>query len=195
MWSVPIRSRIANAVVSKEFGDCVAPLICVKYKRVIGEGGYDPLAQAVYSAREFFVSEVCGFCVFLHLYSHTHSSSPSFLLAGAGPYLCVLGLVFTDKSIVQRLTDIMWAREATTWEDAWVYRLSRIFESLRLAVAALDEYYNQVSKDPNIPALVDNEPHPRFSPHPTRFRALKPLWSLSGSNSSILMPAARSLLT
>ena len=64
----------------------------------------------------------------------------------------------------------MWAGEATTWEDARVYRLSRIFESLRLAVAALDEYYDQVSKDPNIPALVDNEPHPRFSPHPTRFR-------------------------
>jgi len=37
-------------------------------------------------------------------------------------------------------------------------------------VAALDEYYDQVSMDLDIPALVPNKPHPRFFPHPTRFK-------------------------
>ena len=95
---------------------------------------------------------------------------PCFLLAGAGPYLCILGVVFTDILIVQRLTDIMWAGEATTCEDARVYHLSRVFGSLRHAIAALDKYYDQVSIDENIPPLVENEPHPRLFPYPTRFK-------------------------
>ena len=37
-------------------------------------------------------------------------------------------------------------------------------------MAALDEYYDQVSRDLDIPALVPNKPHPRFFPHPTRFK-------------------------
>ena len=37
-------------------------------------------------------------------------------------------------------------------------------------MAALDEYYGQVSEDPNIPTLVFNKPHSRFFPHPTRFK-------------------------
>ena len=36
-------------------------------------------------------------------------------------------------------------------------------------MTALDEYYGQVDKDPNIPALVLNKPHPRLFPYPTSF--------------------------
>jgi len=42
-------------------------------------------------------------------------------------------------------------------------------------VAALDEYYGQVLQDPNIPALVINEPHPRFFPYPTKFEEWNPV--------------------
>ena len=48
-------------------------------------------------------------------------------------------------------------------------RLARVFYALRLAVEALDEYYDQVSKDQDVPKLVRDEPHPRFFPHITRF--------------------------
>jgi len=77
--------------------------------------------------------------------------------------------VYTDKFVVQRLTDIKWIGEATTHEDRRVYRLAKVFTSLRLAVEALGEYYESVSKDQDIPALVLNEPHPRFFPYPTSF--------------------------
>ena len=59
---------------------------------------------------------------------------------------------------------------ATTHQQARVDHLARVFGSLRLAVAALDKYYGQISEDRNIPTLVLNEPHPRFFPHPTRFK-------------------------
>jgi hypothetical protein len=99
---------------------------------------------------------------------------PSFLLAGGGPYLSILGVIFTDKFIVQRLTDIKWVGEASTHEDARVYQLARVFGSLRLSVAELDRYYGQVSKDPTIPALIFNEPHPRLFPYPTKFEEYRP---------------------
>ena len=85
----------------------------------------------------------------------------------------MLGVVFTDKFVVQRITDIKWVGEATTQEDGRVYHLARVFASLRLAVKALDEYYDQVFQAPAIPALgpalASNQPHPRFFPYPTRF--------------------------
>ena len=59
---------------------------------------------------------------------------------------------------------------ATTHQQARVDHLARVFGSLRLAIGALDGYYGRVSEDPNIPTLVLNEPHPRFFPHPTRFK-------------------------
>ena len=59
---------------------------------------------------------------------------------------------------------------ATTHQQTRVDHLARVFGSLRLAVAALDEYYGQVSGDPDVPTLIPNEPHPRFFPHPTRFK-------------------------
>jgi len=59
---------------------------------------------------------------------------------------------------------------ATTHQQARLDHLARVFGSLRLAVAALDEYYGQVSRDSDIPALALNKPHPRFFPHPTRFK-------------------------
>ena len=63
----------------------------------------------------------------------------------------------------------MWIGEATPREEGRLYRLARVFYALRLAVAALDDYYDQISKDEQIPKLVDNEPHPRFFPYPTEF--------------------------
>ena len=96
-------------------------------------------------------------------------SCPAFLLAGGGAYLSILGAVYTDKFVVQRLTDVKWIGEATTHEDRRVYRLAKLFTSLRLAVTALDEYYSRVSKDQGIPVLIRNEPHPRFFPYPTSF--------------------------
>lgn len=55
--------RAADAVVIKQLTAGAFPLLCGEYKRAIGEGECDPLTQAAYSVREFFVGveEVCGF--------------------------------------------------------------------------------------------------------------------------------------
>ena len=99
---------------------------------------------------------------------------PCFLLSGSGAYLSILGVAFTDKFIVQRLTDAIWVGEATPHEDGRLHHLARVFHALRLAIETLDKYYDQVSNDQSIPELILNEPHPRFFPYPTKFREYSP---------------------
>ena len=99
---------------------------------------------------------------------------PSFLLTGNGAYFSILGVVFTDKFAVQRLTDAKWVGEATPHEEGRLRLLARVFYAFRLAIADLDSYYEQVSKDQSIPPLVVDKPHPRFFPYPTRFIEYSP---------------------
>ena len=40
------------------------------------------------------------------------------MITGSGAWLSVLGAVFTDKVIVQRLTDMTWVGLSSTEEDA-----------------------------------------------------------------------------
>ena len=79
----------------------------------------------------------------------------------------------------------MWIGVATPQEEGRLYRLARVFYALRLAIAALDDYYDQISKDEQIPKLVDNEPHPRLFPYPTEFEEYTPNSSETAQSSPI----------
>jgi len=83
------------------------------------------------------------------------------MLVGGGPWLGVLGGVFTDKVIVQRLTDLMWCAHSTTQEDPPVYRLSRVLVALRRSIHQLEIFYKDIS-DPKNPALSPGYTHPFF---------------------------------
>jgi hypothetical protein len=82
----------------------------------------------------------------------------------------VLGVVYTDRLIVQRLTDVIWVEEATTHEDARVRFIARVFASLRSAATALEKYYDKVWEDTTIPLYESPGFPPRLFPYPTRFR-------------------------
>ena len=61
-------SRTTDGVAFKMVGAYRIPLLCLEYKRALGEGGCDPSAQAAYSLREFLIlDEVCRYYVFLNL--------------------------------------------------------------------------------------------------------------------------------
>ena len=90
------------------------------------------------------------------------------MLVGGGPWLGVLGGVFTDKVIVQRLTDLMWCAHSTTEEDPRVYRLARVLVALRRSIHELEKFYKEIS-DPKNPPLTPGHTHPRFYPYPTSF--------------------------
>lgn len=93
---------------------------------------------------------------------------PTLILAGGGSWLGVLGGVFTDKVIVQRLTDMMLIAHSATYEDARVYQLAQVLTALRESLLDLETFYKALSSQ-DIPQLKPNEPHPRFFPYPTSF--------------------------
>lgn len=80
--------------------------------------------------------------------------------------MSIMGGVFTDKFIVQRLTDMKWLAISSTEEDKRVYCNARVFLALRKCINKLQTYYENLDQ---IPPLVPNQPHSRYFPYPTSF--------------------------
>jgi len=79
-----------------------------------------------------------------------------------------MGGVFTDRFIVQRLTDMRWMALSSTEEDNRVYVNARVLVALRKCLVKLQAFYLGLQ---DIPPFVANEPHPRYFPYPTSFMA------------------------
>ncbi|KDR70253.1 hypothetical protein GALMADRAFT_76370, partial [Galerina marginata CBS 339.88] len=138
-----------------------APLFVCEYKGILGEGGCDPSIQAGCSMRRAWIrrdrSAMRDKCC-----------CPTFMIAGGGPWMCILGAVFTDKVVVQRLTDMMWIGLSSTSEEARIHRFARLMMALRQSFPKLQDYYEKISTA-NIPPFTEGSPHPRFYPYPTSF--------------------------
>ena len=65
---------------------------------------------------------------------------PTFIIAGGGPYLAILGATLTDKFIVQRLTNLEWLGMGRIFEIEHLYHIAQVFGSLREALRRLDEF-------------------------------------------------------
>ncbi|KAF9644586.1 hypothetical protein BDM02DRAFT_3102661 [Thelephora ganbajun] len=159
------RPSASCGIVFKQTASCNVPLILLEYKRAIGGRESNPLLQAAYSLREIlFKGELSGLL--------EKCGCPSFLLAGGGNRLSILGAIHTDKFIVQQLTDI-YIGEATTHEDTHIFHLAKVFTSLRRARATLDEYYDGILHQGTTSANPQRNPLiPRrcFFPYPTKFK-------------------------
>jgi serine/threonine protein kinase len=94
---------------------------------------------------------------------------PTFLFANAGPWFAILGAVFTDKVIVQRLTDFIWVGMSPTLNEMNCDRVARIMNSLRMNVHKLRDYYRGLK----VIAVGANEIHPRFFPSVRAYRDAK----------------------
>jgi len=106
----------------------------------------------------------------LFLYQHdvvrNNTCCPTFLLATAGPWFTILGAVFTDKWIVQRLTDFIWVGLDATLNEPHYNRVARIMHSLRRNVEKLREYYVRLKI---VPSGL-NDLHPRYFPSIRAYR-------------------------
>jgi hypothetical protein len=93
------------------------------------------------------------------------------MLAGGGPWLCVLGGVFINRFIVQRLTDMMWIGFSATHEDHRVYQVAKVLLALRNSLRLLEDFYEFVVNTDKIPDFnaKARDPHPRHFPYPHSF--------------------------
>ncbi|KAF9565850.1 hypothetical protein CPC08DRAFT_141691 [Agrocybe pediades] len=139
----------------------VASLI-MELKRELDDGGSDPSIQAGLMMKRTWIQANCASI-------RDKCCCPTLILAGGGPWMAVLGGVFTDKIIVQRLTDFLWVGNSSTHEDTRVYHFAKVLNALRECIIQLKAYYDFINSEGQPLELKSEEAHPRFFPHPTTF--------------------------
>ncbi|RXW17232.1 hypothetical protein EST38_g8622 [Candolleomyces aberdarensis] len=142
--------------------DVLVSFLIIELKGELGDSGSDPTTQAGLSMKHTWIQDDARKLI------RERSCCPTFLIAGGGPWFTIMGGVFTDKVIVQRLTEMMWFVESSTEEAERVYNAARVFSALRISLGELKKYYEDIATDDNTPPLVDST-HPRFFPYPTRY--------------------------
>ncbi|KAK0231368.1 hypothetical protein IW262DRAFT_1343836 [Armillaria fumosa] len=149
-----------------------ALLATIEEKSELGSGG-DVTTHGGCSYTAFWLSKD-------HQELRECSCCPSFIICLAGPWLVVMGAVFTTQPIVQRLTDFIWLGTSPIINDAQCIRVAGVLRALKAGVRTLDNYYRDLAHLP----LLSNAHHPRFFPFPTfynvnqsqvHFKYLEPL--------------------
>jgi hypothetical protein len=129
--------------------------------RDIGEGGCDPSAQASLTMVRYWAQHsVCAFNTpwrpsFTHFFFclqrrliRNNTCCPTFLLVTSGSWFTILGAVFTDKVVVQRLSDFIWVGTSASLNEAQCRRIAHILYSLRQNIVKLRDYYLAVQVGP-----------------------------------------------
>ncbi|KAK0184056.1 hypothetical protein F5146DRAFT_1228893 [Armillaria mellea] len=132
-----------------------ALLAIVQETSELGSGG-DVTTQGGCSYTAFWLSRD-------HQELRECSCCPSFIICLTGPWMAVMGAVFTTQPIVQRLTDFVWLGTSPIINDAQCIRVSSILRALKAGIRTLDNYYRDLEHLP----LLSNAHHPRFFPFPT----------------------------
>ena len=87
-----------------------------------------------------------------------HCYCPSIILAIAGPWMCVLGGVFVQKTITQPLTDYVWLGGDPFDSTRQVFAV-QLFTALESAIKSLEKYYKALEQDPQS-LTVKEKPFP-----------------------------------
>lgn len=98
------------------------------------------------------------------------SCCPTILIAAGGPWLGVMGGIFTDRFIVQRLTDLRWMAVSSVEEDQRIYDNAKILVALRRCIKELQDFYKKLHTL-SCPPLIPEQTHPRYFPYPNSFPA------------------------
>jgi serine/threonine protein kinase len=69
---------------------------------------------------------------------------PTFLIALAGPWICILGAVFVDRVVIQELTDFIWIG-GHPYNDHKLESVTRILTALGEGIAGLEGFYSKLS--------------------------------------------------
>ena len=108
---------------------------------------------------------ICGFLSLenrlpVHQRVSRASCCPTFLLALMGPWLCVLGAIFTDRPVVQPLTPFLWLGGLHAGKKQ-CKEVTRLFAALSTSMFELEEFYSLLDFTPISEA--------RFFPYITTF--------------------------
>ncbi|KAG9125124.1 hypothetical protein FRC07_008900 [Ceratobasidium sp. 392] len=111
-------------------------LLIMEVKNEIGTGDADPSIQGAESFARYWSSQ------FLDRIREK-SCCPSFILAIAGPWMCILGAVYVEQIVVHPLTDFIWLGRQVH-ESERLCQIARTFCALREGIESLEKYYGSL---------------------------------------------------
>ncbi|KAH9046590.1 hypothetical protein EDB84DRAFT_1250076, partial [Lactarius hengduanensis] len=116
----------------------VGALVVLKAdKNEVGTGRCDPSYQCASGFRTYYIQK--------RMESIRESCCcPSFLIALAGPWMCILGAVYVENVVVQQLTDFIWIG-GHPYDDRKLESVTRLLASLGTGIAELQEFYRSLS--------------------------------------------------
>ncbi|KAG8932642.1 hypothetical protein FRC02_000818 [Tulasnella sp. 418] len=134
-------------------GDLMAARVLMEMKNEIGTGGSDPSIQGACSYKFYWSDDRADRL-------RKSCCCPTFIIAIAGPWMCILGGVFVGKVVVQPLTDYIWLGNGTHLEHRLTF-VTKVFRALSEGQRTLDNYYKRLQLVP--------QPVERFYPYPRAF--------------------------
>ncbi|KAK1224206.1 hypothetical protein PQX77_012906 [Marasmius sp. AFHP31] len=150
-----------DGMMFTEIDQCMIPLLIWQIKKALGEGGCDVTAQVIYSALEKWQDgRLARF--------RERCPCPTLLLINAGSHSTVLGVIWADRFIVQRLSDIGFLGYDSFCHDDQIHNIACLFTVLRGFLNDLKQYYHGLDLN-NIRPLQRHLPHPRFFPQCLRY--------------------------
>ncbi|KAG8713362.1 hypothetical protein FRC09_018798 [Ceratobasidium sp. 395] len=130
-----------GAVLSGNGGTCMI----IEVENEIGAGGgSDPSIRGAISYTKYWEDQMVAKI-------RQQCCCPSFILAIAGPWMCVLGAVMLDRPVVEPLTDYLWVANSSR-SQLRLRRLARVFWALKHSLENLRDYYLSLKSRIPVPA-------------------------------------------
>ncbi|CAG8572941.1 13248_t:CDS:2 [Ambispora gerdemannii] len=140
-----------NGVITAKAGIYTTYVVLLEGKSEIGSDNADPSIQGAITVQihilmwqlipSIQVDKIQECCY-----------APSFIVAIAGPWVCVLGAVFLSRVMVQLMTDSI-PLTVNLRNNNQVKRIARLFKALRIAFIHLSNFYN------NLDLTSSNQPY------------------------------------
>ncbi|KAJ6476216.1 hypothetical protein C8R45DRAFT_373480 [Mycena sanguinolenta] len=116
-------------------------------KNRLGDGDSDALEQATCDIKMYYSSDD-------GVHFHQSGCCPAFLVAIEGAYICVAGAVFTDRIVVERLTDYVFIGShpqvaGINAIDEGIRRIGKILKALKTCYQDIPGYYHAVQPPPS----------------------------------------------
>ncbi|KAF9261961.1 hypothetical protein L218DRAFT_468784 [Marasmius fiardii PR-910] len=139
----------------------------------LGDGGGDAVVQCALSWRRAILDAISKYPECLA----TKSNCPTFMLATVGSWMCVIGGVFVERLIVQRLTPFLSTAgpELASMGSIRLKQITRVFMCLSRGLYRIERYYEALAGQAISPLNILNvdvpdESHPRNFPYPNSYQ-------------------------
>ncbi|KAG8689270.1 hypothetical protein FRC11_003478, partial [Ceratobasidium sp. 423] len=129
----------------------------IEVKNEIGKGGRDPAVQAAIAFSKYWGQPSLTWL-------RDRSCSPSFILAVAGPWMCILGGVMLKHPVVQPLTPFFSVAN-NPFSALYPETVAKIFASLAHSLSELDQFYGGFQETTGGPDSMRFNPYIRHFTH------------------------------